>query len=84
MSTIVAAKQKIRGLGLKVVLPEGEDPRIQAAADVLVHAPYAWFKDVTPDDPLIRDWVARCMARPSRTRTLAADAAAMAQAAAAA
>lgn len=55
-----------------------------SAADLLVHSPYAWFKDATPDDPLIRDWVARCMDRPSRTRTLAADAAQMDQAAAAA
>ncbi len=49
-----------------------------SAADLLVHAPYAWFNDATPDDPMIRDWVARCMARPSRQRTLAADADAMA------
>lgn len=46
-----------------------------SAADLLVHAPYAWFKDSTPDDPLIRDWVARCMARPARVRVLAEDAA---------
>ncbi len=51
-----------------------------SAADLLVHSPYAWFGDVTPDDPLIRDWVARCMARPARLRVLAADAAAMAKA----
>ncbi|MDO8984037.1 glutathione S-transferase family protein [Cypionkella sp.] len=50
-----------------------------SAADLLVHSPYAWFKDVTPDDPLIRDWVARCMARPARLRVLAADEAAMAK-----
>ena len=52
-----------------------------SAADLLVHSPYAWFQDVTPDDPLIRDWVARCMARPARLRVLAADATAMAKAA---
>ena len=52
-----------------------------SAADLLVHSPYAWFKDATPDDPLIRDWVARCMARPARLRVLAADAAAKAPAA---
>jgi glutathione S-transferase len=50
------------------------------AADLLVHSPYAWF-DATPDDPLIQDWVARCMARPARLRVLAADATAMAAAA---
>ena len=49
-----------------------------SAADLLVHAPYAWFKDATPEDPLIRDWLARCMARPARVRALALDAAAMA------
>lgn len=43
-----------------------------SAADLLVHSPYAWFTESTPDDPLIRDWVARCMARPARLRTLAA------------
>ena len=31
-----------------------------SAADLLVHAPYAWFKDATPNDPLILDWVERC------------------------
>ena len=41
-----------------------------SAADLLVHSPYAWFKDAMPDDPLIRDWVARCMARPARLRAL--------------
>jgi glutathione S-transferase len=45
-----------------------------SAADLLVHSPYAWFKDFTPDDPLIRDWLARCMARPARLRVLEADA----------
>ncbi len=45
-----------------------------SAADLLVHSPYAWFADFTPDDPLIRDWVARCMARPARARTMARDA----------
>ncbi|WP_395540579.1 glutathione S-transferase family protein [Neotabrizicola sp. sgz301269] len=45
------------------------------AADLLVHAPYAWFRDATPDDPLIRDWVERCMARPARLHALEQDAA---------
>lgn len=47
------------------------------AADLLVHAPYAWFADATPDDPLIRDWLTRCMARPARLKALAEDAKAM-------
>jgi glutathione S-transferase len=55
-----------------------------SAVDLLVQSPYAWFKDATPDDPAIRDWVARCAARPSVARTFAADKAMMAQAPAAA
>lgn len=43
-----------------------------SAADLLVHSPYAWFGN-TPDDPLIKDWVARCMARPARLKVLAGD-----------
>lgn len=54
-----------------------------SAADILCHSPYAWFKDATPEDPLIQDWVARCQARPSVARTRAGDAALMAQATAA-
>lgn len=45
-----------------------------SAADLLIHAPYAFFPDAVPDDPLIRDWVARCMARPSRLRVIEEDA----------
>jgi glutathione S-transferase len=52
-----------------------------SAADLLVHSPYAWFRDATPDVPAIRDWVARCQARPAVARTRAADAALMARAA---
>lgn len=48
-----------------------------SAADLLVHSPYAWFNDATPDDGLIRDWVERCKARPARLRVLEADAALM-------
>ena len=55
-----------------------------SAADLLVHSPYAWFRDATPDDPAIRDWVSRCMARPSVGRTMASDAALTHQTAAAA
>jgi glutathione S-transferase len=52
-----------------------------SAADLLVHSPYAWFGNMTPDDPVIKDWLARCMARPSRQRTLDRDAGLMAAAA---
>ncbi|RUS59523.1 glutathione S-transferase family protein [Pseudorhodobacter sp. E13] len=44
------------------------------AADLLVHSPYAWFSEAMPDDPLIADWVARCIARPASVRTKARDA----------
>lgn len=46
-----------------------------SAADLLVHSPYARFADKLPDDPLIADWVARCIARPANQRTIALDAA---------
>jgi glutathione S-transferase len=48
-----------------------------SAADLLVHSPYAWFADATPDDPAIRDWVERCKARPAVHKVVAADAARM-------
>jgi glutathione S-transferase len=46
-----------------------------SAADILVHSPYAWFTEATPDDPAIRDWVARCRARPALAIAQAEDAA---------
>ncbi len=52
-----------------------------SAADLLIQSPYSWFSDAVPDVPVIRDWVARCQARPSMARTRAADALAMSQAA---
>ena len=45
-----------------------------SAADLLIHSPYAWF-GTTSDDPLIADWVARCMARPAVAQTALKDAA---------
>jgi glutathione S-transferase len=51
-----------------------------SAADILVHSPYAWFTQALPDDPLIRDWVARCQARPALIATKAMDAGLMAKA----
>ena len=44
-----------------------------SAADILIHSPYAWFNN-TPDDPLIKDWVDRCKARPARLKVMAEDA----------
>ncbi len=48
-----------------------------SAADVLLHGPYAWFPEGMPEDPVVRDWIARCMARPVRAKVVAADAARM-------
>ena len=53
-----------------------------SAADLLCRSPYAWFSDAIPDDPLIRDWVARCEARPAQSRSRAIDARPQAEAAA--
>lgn len=44
-----------------------------SAADLLCFSPYNWFQDAIPDDPLIRDWVARCNARPSIAAVQAMD-----------
>jgi glutathione S-transferase len=48
-----------------------------SAADLLLHGPYAWRPEGMPDDPLIRDWVDRCKARPASIRVREADAQAM-------
>ena len=48
----------------------GED---YSAVDLLVSSPFAWFPNMTPDDPLIRDWVARCQDRDSVRRAQARD-----------
>jgi glutathione S-transferase len=52
------------------------------AADILLHGPYVWFPEGTPDDPLIRDWVQRCTSRPASAKVREADAKRMAQLAA--
>ncbi|WP_417412273.1 glutathione S-transferase family protein [Hoeflea sp.] len=36
-----------------------------SAADLLLVSPYVWFPQSTPDVPVIRDWIARCQARPA-------------------
>lgn len=43
------------------------------AADLLVSSPFGWMPDATPDVPAVRDWVARCLERPSMGRTRAYD-----------
>jgi glutathione S-transferase len=53
-----------------------------SAVDLLLQGPYAWYPQATPDDPLIRDWIARVAARPAVQRAQAFDAEAMARMAA--
>lgn len=48
-----------------------------SAADLLLHGPYVWFPDAAPDDPVVRDWIERCKARPARAKVLEDDAARM-------
>ncbi|MCX7287434.1 MAG: glutathione S-transferase family protein [Rhodobacterales bacterium] len=43
------------------------------AVDLLISGVFAWAPDAVPDVPAIRDWVARCQARPSVARTQAFD-----------
>lgn len=50
-----------------------------SAADILLHAPYAWFPNATPDDPLFRDWVARCQNRPAAIKVRTKEAERMAR-----
>ncbi|MFD0981844.1 glutathione S-transferase family protein [Tropicimonas aquimaris] len=42
-----------------------------SAADLLIGSTFAWMPDAIPDDPKVRDWVARCAARPAVARTAA-------------
>jgi glutathione S-transferase len=46
-----------------------------SAADLIMHSPFAFFPDSTPDVPAIRDWVARCVGRPATRRAAERDAA---------
>jgi glutathione S-transferase len=52
------------------------------AADLLITGVFSWAPEAIPDVAVIRDWIARCQARPSVARTQAFDAERMAQAAA--
>ena len=38
-----------------------------SAADLLCSSPFAWFAEMMPDDPAIRDWAARCAERLAAT-----------------
>lgn len=53
-----------------------------SAADLLLQGPFAWYPAATPDDPLVRDWIARVSARPAVQRASAFDAEAMSKLAA--
>lgn len=48
------------------------------AVDLLISGVFAWAPESVPDVPAVRDWIARCQARPSVARTAAFDAAQMA------
>jgi glutathione S-transferase len=48
-----------------------------SAADLLLVSPYVWFPQSTPDVPIIRDWIARCQARPAAQATTDFDQAAV-------
>ena len=49
------------------------------AADLICASPYLWFPDITPESPVIRDWIERCKARPALQRTAESDAGLMAK-----
>lgn len=44
-----------------------------SAADLLLHGPYVWFPEATPEDTVLRDWIERCKARPAHARVKARD-----------
>ncbi|WP_322989825.1 glutathione S-transferase family protein [Hoeflea sp.] len=46
-----------------------------SAADLLLVSPYVWFPEATPDVASIKDWIARCQARPAAQRIMDFDAA---------
>lgn len=48
-----------------------------SAADLLLASPFLWFPAFTPEDPVIRDWVARCGQHPSVLWAAREDAAAL-------
>ena len=43
------------------------------AADILLCSPYLYFPDATPDHPAVRDWIARCTARPAYAKAQVGD-----------
>ncbi|OWU86314.1 glutathione S-transferase [Oceanicola sp. 22II-s10i] len=49
-----------------------------SAADLILHSPFAFFPDSAPEDARVRDWIARCMARPAYRWAWERDAAALA------
>jgi len=51
-----------------------------SAADLLLASPFLWFPDAAPDDPLIRDWVARVAGQPWQGALAAYEERAMASA----
>ncbi|WP_068115728.1 glutathione S-transferase family protein [Tropicimonas marinistellae] len=42
-----------------------------SAADLLLSSTFTWLPDLVPEDPRLKDWVARCAGRPAAARTAA-------------
>lgn len=51
-----------------------------SAADLLLVSPFTWFPETAEGQPAVKDWIARCEARPSAERTLRYDKAIIASA----
>ena len=49
-----------------------------SAADLIVAAPFGFFRDSIPADPKVRAWIERCLARPATAWANDEDARAMA------
>lgn len=48
-----------------------------SAADMLMVSAFTWSPEMAPDNPVLREWIARCQARPSAQATVDFDQAAL-------
>lgn len=44
-----------------------------SAADLVIHSPFTWFPDITPDVRAVHDWLARCTDRAASKEVLRRD-----------
>jgi glutathione S-transferase len=44
-----------------------------SAADLLLASPYGWAPEMMPEDPVVRDWIGRCLASPLSEKARAFD-----------